>query len=1022
MTLSLYDSNPDIVDNRSYYFIDEIRKFLKHAKIAKFATGYFFLNGFNLLKTDMENLEKIYILMGSETNRITADEINKGYEERNKLLAYIQSNLSKDLEKLDDTSDQFTNLLALKDFIREEKAEIRVCIPDDGNKFHSKLYVIHRDENAETKDIAIIGSSNFTKPGIMGNTELNYVSKQYETVMAFDRWFTKLYEESKEFSEDFISIIENSNAYKVYQKKQKERDKDYIEPFDLYKLIIYEFLNGDISTYESSLTEFQKLGVENAKEKIRKYGGVIVSDSVGLGKSFIGGELIKWYYEQGKNTLLIVPANIIDQWKELLETDGSGSGGLFFGLNVDGVKINIISDSKFSTHSEDEIKTFYGHFDVVIIDEAHRFRNDESQKYKNIQQLKGKTFILVTATPLNNSVKDLKNLLSIFTNHIVLKNNHLDFNAFNKYEKISRQIRGGVPDNQEFEEQKKYADEISSILEDVMILRTRKVIRDRYPDLKIDGKKIVFSTPTIYPVEYHFSLSYQPIYENIDIFIANLMLPHLYIINESNGQTLEGLIKVLILKRLESSIYAFIQSLDSLVIAENNLRVDIYSKGFASTVLERRGNLDEVKRQIQNDVDLSEFIDDLVVPRTFRDLNERDILDAIEYDIESINKFKEEFISKIKNGVDEYAYDDNKIDRFKSIILKNKDKKVLVFTQFRDTARYIYENLKNIQDQNVELVMGGQTYPSGRKLTFIKDGVPKEKILSERDYKVRLFCPKSNNFVLNGNEKEIDVLISTDTLSEVVNLQDCSVIINYDLPWNPTRIIQRVGRVDRIGNENPITVFNFFPDKDIEALLKLLEKLQIKIKDIATIVGKEYGILRDDEEISIKTIGEKITKLRSIEDIADLEEEATNPIFTITGEDKGATTRFKLRSLINSLGLIKNDFREYITTPYSIAKSEKTGVFSVYRIYDQKTKHKFKEVFLYYNLKTKEISEVDPTEIEITSSMEGFHKSIIPEKNWKLHYLFWILTSKTFTTNLKMIIGKWQSFQTCLDQKFNNMY
>jgi len=309
-------TNPDIIDNRSVNFVDEIKKYLINGVKANFATGYFYLNGFNLLKEDLQPLEEINILMGEETDRPTFNELKIGYDEK---IDAISTELINDSEKLDENSEQFNNLIALKDFIKANKVHVKVYVTGDGTRFHSKLYVIHRNKKAETPYIGIIGSSNFTKPGIMGNTELNYVNKQQDVVLAFDRWFIERFSEAKEFNENLIRIIESSPAYKRYEAKKGVNDKDFISPFELYKLIIFEVLNEDISIAESALAEFQKLGVENAKEKIRKFNGVIISDSVGLGKSFIGGDLIKWFREENKRVLLIVPASIVDQWQDLLE-------------------------------------------------------------------------------------------------------------------------------------------------------------------------------------------------------------------------------------------------------------------------------------------------------------------------------------------------------------------------------------------------------------------------------------------------------------------------------------------------------------------------------------------------------------------------------------------------------------------------------------------------------------------------------------------------------------------------------
>jgi hypothetical protein len=184
-----------------------------------------------------------------------------------------------------------------------------------------------------------------------------------------------------------------------------------------------------------------------------------------------------------------------------------------------------------------------------------------------------------------------------------------------------------------------------------------------------------------------------------------------------------------------------------------------------------------------------------------------------------------------------------------------------------------------------------------------------------------------------------------------------------------------VGRVDRIGNTNRITVFNFFPSEDIESLLKLLEKLQNKIKDIATIVGKENGILSGEEEVNVKTIGERIKDIREFKDIIKLEDEAKNPIFNLTGEDKEAIIRFKLRNQIRDWNLTKNDFRDYTNIPYSVVRNGKTGVFSLYRIFDKKDGHKFKDILLWFDPTNNSVTEINPLDLSIGPDQTGIAKA-----------------------------------------------
>ena len=410
-------SLPPLVDNANQTLEDTYKRVIPQIEEGRIATGYFYLSGFDLYREDLQNLADpdelgrapLRILMGRQTNRETADEISGGQNLREEL----QTEVEESIAELNNA--QIGRLDRLRDFIAEGKVSVRVRTPDNGY-FHAKGASFRApqdeeeswgaDDETDTRPCAtIVGSSNFSQSGHRNNIELNLTSQEQQKAKAFEDWYDNQWANAEDFSEDIVKIIENNDDYQDWKDQQDESDDQadgaetaelgtYIEPFELYKLLAYDELNGNVTVRDSPLYYFQKLGYESAKEKLSQFNGCIISDSVGLGKSFIGGELLHDYRQQGDSCLLIVPANLTDQWKDLLEKDTDEDGNPYFGLEVDGTHLDVMSISKFQNLSYDAVQDLRDGFDTVLIDEAHRFRNhgkwnptpDDDDDYKGTRR------------------------------------------------------------------------------------------------------------------------------------------------------------------------------------------------------------------------------------------------------------------------------------------------------------------------------------------------------------------------------------------------------------------------------------------------------------------------------------------------------------------------------------------------------------------------------------------------------------------------------------------------------------
>lgn len=1045
-------SLPPLVDNTDRTLEDTYKKIIPQIEEARIATGYFYLSGFDLYREDLEHLgdpedldhAPLRILMGRQTDRNTADEIDEGQSLRDELRHEVEESIANL------NNAQLGRLDRLRDFIAEGKVRVRVRNPDNGY-FHAKGASFRapqeddeswrQDNDTDTRACAtIVGSSNFTASGHRNNIELNLTSQDRPETEAFEDWYDNQWANAKGFSQEIVKIIENSDEYQNWQGQQEdEKDEDtpedlgtYIKPFELYKLLAYDELSGNVNIRDSPLYYFQTLGYESAKEKLSQFNGCIISDSVGLGKSFIGGELLHDYRQRGDHCLLIVPANLTEQWEDLLQDDTDEDGNPYFGLEIDGTHLDVMSISKFQNLTYDEVQDFKDTFDVVLVDEAHRFRNhgkwrpnpDDEDDYKgtrrhaNLRQLRGKTMIMLTATPINNSATDLENLISLFTSSEELRNKaSLDFNAFEEYIELSetrKQIAAGKEEATEKEQRKiteqlqRHSEEISKILNEVMVLRTRKHIKDQIRDE--EDFEMNFKPPTLSKEQYSLPAAYQPVYRMLPDVMDALHLPHITVKNPKAGGTLKALYKLNLLKRLESSTYAFVQSIETLHRSERQLlglldglpedkQIDVLRAaqddeesetlddfvegddaaedleqtleefGFDATAVRADedaesdrpdeladATIGEVKTYIREDLTLlayflSQFIGDIAqdagdvsdqavsTRQWLHDHNAGDLPDVPEEELNPILYPRSE-LSDIDEATREFyeavfslrEFRDPKIERLADVLNGYDDEKILVFSQYRATADYVHRRLLNNPDSPL----------TETNSAVIKGGDDNKQDVIQR------FAPEASGYqqtLAESSESELQYVIATDTLSEGVNLQDVSVQISFDLPWNPMRIVQRVGRIDRIGSTEEKYVHNFYPDGDIEAAIKLLKRLEAKINDIALIVGKENNILDPNEDQILaktgveteKTIGElqvdeiedSLQKSREIEDVNELDDTSKNPLLRNAGSNEHAAyERFLLKKELNEeFGLSEDDF-EYAADYFEESPEERERLYT----------------------------------------------------------------------------------------------
>lgn len=897
--------NHDIIDNRNQKLVDKINCILDSSEAAHFAVGYFFLSGFTAIAERLKDIKELRLLIGNTSNRETIEQIAQGYRrleliedkieaqkypkrvDEKRMANETAANIRSSIELMDQTDEAETLLQNLVEMIEEKRLQVRVYtkgtlhakayIFDYGQIYDDKGRVLERQENG----IAIVGSSNLSLSGITHNTELNVVIHGNDNHTELTHWFDELWDEAQDFNQALMQEMKKSWAglpvrpYDVYMKTLYNLVKDRLENTESKKII----LDDEIS---KQLADFQKVAVNNAVQNIRDYGGAFVSDVVGLGKSFIGAAIVKRFEQtESARPLIICPAPLIEMWEKYNEV---------YHLNA-----RVLSMGMLKEDEGGDVKTLLNDYkyedrDFVLIDESHNLRNKNTQRYKVVEAFlgAGKRCCFLTATPRNKSAWDIYHQLKLF---------HQD-------DKTDLPI--DPPDLKEFFQLvEKGEKKLPELLSHILIRRTRNhILRfygiDSQSHKQVDptnfqeylnGSKrayvIVGEKHRFFPkreletIEYSIEDTYQGLYKELRQHLGKPRKRKLvkaptnelsyaryglwnYVLKDKQkqepyntlqraGSNLRGLMRVLLFKRFESSVYAFQVTIERLLLVHQRF-LEALSQGFIPAGEEAQTLLSE--NQSEEDVIEQDLMDELhrvSVKYDLADFNAERLQQHIEHDIN--------LLQKIQQLVEPITPDkDTKLQTLKKWLSKPalKDKKVIIFTQFSDTAKYLYENLNPGDKHN--------------DIDVIYSGLNKNKARL-----VGRFAPKANpEYKFNKSESEINILIATDILAEGLNLQDGDLIINYDLHWNPVKLIQRFGRIDRIGSDKDVIYgYNFLPELGIERNLGLTQKLKNRIKEIHDTIGEDAAILDKTEQLNqeaMYAIYENNGKQLSLFDTEDEEE------------------------------------------------------------------------------------------------------------------------------------------------------
>ena len=799
--------------------VDKFNLLLKDTEFFDCLVGYFYVSGFHKIQKMLENTQRIRILVGmgidsqtfhliqnSEVTHISTTEYKKK----------IEKDLIREMNHSEDNSNVENGVRQFVEWLKSGKVEIRGY---KERKTHSKLYIMTFNEEDKDPGRVITGSSNFTQPGLERNLEFNIELQRPEDYEFASEKFEELWEHSEPISKDFVNTLTT-----------KTWINDDITPYELYLKFIYEFLYDKIWNDKKEMDveyfppnfkylDYQRDAVLDAKEKINEYGGVFLSDVVGLGKTYMGALLAQ---QLKGTTLVIAPPALIDEhnpggWKRVLRD----------------FEVKSIVESKGKL---DKIVNKYdsNSYHNVIIDESHDFRNEETQQYEYLSRIcKGKNVILISATPFNNSPSDLLSQIKLFqpAHNSTLPNPKVRdlegyFKRLNKRQKLVD--RDKDPELYLSVSKEISADIRENVLQYIMVRRTRNSISKYYKD---DLRRNNMEFPDVkkpIPVYYEFDDYINEVFEETLELINNNLTYAKYRplsaeyqvspdLKYANSQKMMGnFIKILLIKRLESGSFAFKKSINNSIVIHKQALNTFNQKGVFYTSrdynrkifdLVEEDDIDKIEELI-NEGKAKRYLEKEFTPKFRQDLiNDLQVLEYIQERWRSIENYPKrcELVKLLNNDL--------------------KNKKVIIFTEFIDTAEDLYRLISSECKGNVKIFTGNSSKEDMDEVLFNFDG----------------------NMPVESQRNDYRILIATDTLSHGVNLHRSNVIINFDIPWNPTRMMQRVGRVQRLDTEfNEIYTYNFFPTAPIEDEVQVQFLAEKKIAMFIELLGNDSQLLTDE--------------------------------------------------------------------------------------------------------------------------------------------------------------------------------
>ena len=921
-------SNSTIIDNYKHGTVGDFLKDNLRAECKiDIVSAYFTIYAYYNLKQQLDEIESMRFLFGDPTFIKEVDPSQKN------LKSYkIEYDRADEQLKIPMQTRLSQKKIAKEcyDWLKN-KAEIRSMVKP--NFLHGKMYHIKHETGIEK---AIAGSSNFTASGLgfggRRNIELNLVIDSDRDRADLTQWFEEIWNEKPDIVQDvkedvlcYLSQLyaENSPEF-IYFKTLFHVFDDFLDSQDEKDFEISQSLFD--SQIWNSLYEFQKIGVKGALNRIKRNGGCIIADSVGLGKTYEALAIIKEFESKNKRVLVLCPKKLSSNWTVFQ----ASKNHLLNPFPKDKFQFNVLYHTDMGRISGKSgadalpLETFnWGVYDLVVVDESHNFKGNPEFKAdkignnklnrsawlmeKIIMQGADTKVLLLSATPVNTTLKDLRNQISLIThgdNHALNESTGIkDIAQLLKVTQTQFTTWSDIKNNPN-RKLKDLLEVIDSgffkLLDELTIARSRNHIKNAYSETEIGKFPEVLQPTSVYSIIDNQNRF--PPYDRINAQILEYKLsvfnPSKYIkqepvilkkyadrakseiaafTQEDRENYLIGMMKMNFLKRLESSIYSFGITLDRTIQKIENLQTKI-----TEFQMNQVGNPDfEIDEDIPEDEQEEDFDDldwqvgkklkfdlkDLLLDEWLEDLeNDRQALSNLYNTAVAVNQKRDAKLAELKTRILEKQ----------SVPINAGNRKTLIFTAFSDTAEYLFDGLESFalgSKLNIALVTGNKTRTSFGKNDF-------EHILTN-------FSPVSKN--RGDADGQIDILVATDCISEGQNLQDCDMVINYDIHWNPVRIIQRFGRIDRLKSKNnKIQLVNFWPTEDLENYINLKSRIEARMAlGNLTATGDDDPLNNPDLQVEAKE-GElkfrekQLLKLKDeVFDIDEVDELITLTDFTL---------------------------------------------------------------------------------------------------------------------------------------------
>ena len=904
--------NVKIINNVTETLRDDLAVEIKEGSKISIAAACFSIYAFQELKTELENIDELRFIFTSPT--FVAEKARKEKRE-----FYIP--------RLTRERNLYGTEFEIK--LRNEltqKAIARECAEWIKQKVSFKSNISDKSIQGQlvVDNIGYTPIKDFTTVELgceKGNVITTTIVKDESLGQSLIRDFDEIWNDKKVLQEVTEEVIESITA------AYNENSPDFIYFVTLYNIFneFLEDISEDVLPNESTgfkeskiwnlLYNFQKDAALAIINKLEKFNGCILADSVGLGKTFTALAVIKYYENRNKSVLVLCPKKLTNNWNTYKDNYVNNP------IAADRLRYDVLYHTDLNrTHGTsnglDLDRLNWGNYDLVVIDESHNFRNggklvenpDEDTKDNRYVTLMKKVIragvktkvLMLSATPVNNRFNDLKNQLALayegHTDYIdeklnttrsideIFKNAQRAFNTWSKWDPCDRTTENLL---------KMLDFDFFEVLDSVTIARSRKHIQKYYDMADIGTFPTRLKPISLRPhlTDLKEAISYNEIFEQLMLLTLTIYTPTHYILpskmekyaelygdNKVNvgftqanrEQGIRRLTAINLMKRMESSVYSFNLTLTRIMnlITGTIDTIDRFDKHSGMTLdLTDISDMDEFDAEDQNSDDLFSFGRKVKI-----DLADMDYVswrDSLRKDAEVLKRLTllvgditPEHDSKLQEL---FRVIDNKITH----PINEGNKKLIIFTAFADTAGYLYDNVsryvKNKFGLNTAMVSGS-----------VEGRTTCPKLRVDLNTVLTCFSPisKDKELLMPEDKTEIDVLIATDCISEGQNLQDCDYLINYDIHWNPVRIIQRFGRIDRIGSRNKvIQLVNFWPDVTLDDYINLKAKVETRMKIVDMTATGDDNLLSDEEKTDLEYRKAQLKRLQ--DEVVDIEDMTT---------------------------------------------------------------------------------------------------------------------------------------------------